>query len=107
LQAGWEVLADLARRPALASQRVLGLAIIASGGVFAAIKLAPLAGDAYRAGLGWLQWLPSAALASVTGGDPGVAHRVMLAADPTDLVALVALAVPWLIGRRRDRQVAE
>jgi hypothetical protein len=25
----------------------------------------------------------------------------MLAADPTDLVALVALAVPCLIGRRR------
>ncbi len=101
LQAVWEVAAEIGRRPSLARPRVLAIAILATAAVFAAIKLLPVAGDHYRAAVGWLQWLPAALVSSLAGGDPGSPHIVRLAPDPTDLVALVALAVPWLIGRQR------
>jgi hypothetical protein len=74
-------------------------ATIATGIVFASIKLSPAAGELYRVGLGVLQW-PFRAVVAMVGGDrlPGVAH-VQLVADRTDLVALVALAVPISLAR--------
>ena len=76
-------------------------AAIATGIVFASIKLSPAAGELYRVGLGVLQWPFRAVLAMVAGDRlPGVAH-VQLAADRTDLVALVALAVPISLARHQ------
>jgi hypothetical protein len=69
-------------------------AAIATGAVFASIKLSPAAGELYRVGLAMLQWPFRAALAAIAGHPvPAVGHA-RLVADPTDLIALVALAVP-------------
>src|SRR5688500_990775 len=68
--------------------------------VFAAIKLWAPAGELYRVGLAALQWPFRAAHAFVTGGAlPGL-ERVSLVADPTDLIALLALAIPVAIAHR-------
>ncbi|MEO8704317.1 MAG: hypothetical protein ABI867_29960 [Kofleriaceae bacterium] len=81
--------------------RMILAAAIATGIVFAAIKLWAPAGDCYRVGLAALQW-PFRALAALAGGDAVPAlGRAQLTADATDLVALPALLVPIALGRSR------
>jgi len=81
------------------THRTVTLAALATGVVFAAIKLSPLAGAWYRSGLGLLQW-PFRALAAVLAGDATPAlSRVQLTADPSDLIVLPALLVPVLLAR--------
>lgn len=78
-------------------QRTVVAAAIATGLVFAAVKLWDPAGDAYRLGLAALQW-PFRAIAALvqSHGLPSLG-RAPLVADATDLVALPALAIPiWL-----------
>ncbi len=84
---------------------VLGTAI-ATGVVFAAIKTIPLAADAYRIGLGALQWPFRAIKAGVLGDAmPGLAH-VRLTMDPTDLIAVPAVLVAvWLVRERAGHRV--
>jgi hypothetical protein len=78
-------------------------AAIATGLSFAAIKLSPAAAEIYRVGLAGVQW-PFRAAFAVLADDPVPAiGRVALVADPTDLVALVALAVPIALARRELR----
>ncbi len=70
--------------------------------VFAAIKLSPLAGDAYRVGLGALQWPFRAMLALVHDHGLPTLARVALTPDATDLVTLPAVLVAvWLARRPR------
>ncbi len=77
-------------------------AAVATGVVFAAIKLWEPAGDVYRVGLAALQWPFRVLAAAVTDTAlPGLG-RAPLTADPTDLVVLPALLVPvWLASPRR------
>lgn len=76
-------------------------ATIAAAIAFASIKLSPAAGELYRAALAALQWPFRAAFALVAGDRvPAVGH-VQLVADRTDLIALVALAVPIALARRQ------
>lgn len=76
------------------------VATIATAIAFAAVKLWTPAGDAYRVALAALQWPFRAAHALLAGhAMPGLG-RVSLVADPTDLVALVALAVPIVLARQ-------
>lgn len=92
-------LAAVARelRPSLPLRRtVVACALFTALGL-AAIKLWPLAGDAYRVGLGALQW-PFRALWALLHdhGLPALA-RVALTPDPTDLVAIPAVLIAvWL-----------
>jgi hypothetical protein len=80
--------------------RVTVLAAIATGAGFAAVKTLAVAGDAYRIGLGALQW-PARALVALAAGDPVPALApVHLTADPTDLLALPALAIPVALAIR-------
>jgi len=68
--------------------------------VFTAIKLSASAGDLYRVGLALAQWPFRAAHALFEGGRlPAVGHA-QLTADPTDLVALGALAIPLVLAKR-------
>jgi hypothetical protein len=88
------LLASAAELAGARGLRVTVGAAVATGVVFAAIKTVVLAGDAYRYGLGALQW-PLRALAALVAGDPAPALApVHLTADPTDLLALPALAIP-------------
>ncbi len=92
LQAGWEAGRStlLPRRPWGPERRVLVIAIALTGCVFAAIQVAPIAADAFRHGLGLLQ--------APFRGRISVVHHT---ADPTDLIALPALGLAWLVGRKR------
>lgn len=83
-------------------RRGVVIAAALTGVGFAAIKLWGPAGELYRVGLAAAQW-PFRALAALAHGDalPAVG-RVQLTADPTDLLALPALAVSiWLVSSRR------
>lgn len=77
--------------------RAVWLAVAMTGVVFALAKVVPLAADAYRVGLGALQW-PLAAIGALAAGAaiPPVGP-VVFARDPTDLVALPALLIPLAI----------
>jgi hypothetical protein len=106
LQAAWEVVRAVAGRPMVGSRRVLILAIVLTAVVFAAIKTVPIAADAYSLVLGFLQWLVGIAPAVLASGHAGSPHRVFVAMDPTDLVALSVVAIAYRIGIARIR-VAE
>ena len=79
------------------------VAAIATAVAFTAIKLWVPAGELYRVGLAALQWPFRAAHALVTGEALPSLARVSLVADPTDLVALVSLAIPIAIGAHAAR----
>lgn len=99
LQAGWELVAERVGRRWGPSRRVLVGCAVATALVFGAIQVWPLAGDAYRWGLGGLQWPVQALRQLLAGGAvPGVSP-VHLTPDPTDLLTvpfvLVAVAAGW------------
>jgi hypothetical protein len=73
--------------------------LIATGAVMLTINLFDPAAWAYRNGLACLQW-PFRAIWYVVHGDgvPGLAP-VQLTMDPTDLLTLPALLVPWWLTR--------
>lgn len=76
-------------------------ATVVTGLVFAAIKVSPAAGELYRSALASLQW-PIRVLCAVIAGDPvPPVGQVQLTADRTDLIALVALAVPLGLAHRQ------
>ncbi len=108
MQAAWEVGRSVRGGWTGPPGSVLGRAIALVGIGFVAIQVWQPAIDAYRIGLGVLQW-PFAVFASVVSGGaiPGVVP-VVSTPDGTDLFALPALAVAYWIGRRRsDRDVGE
>lgn len=82
---------DLVRRRD--SRRTIAGAVIATAVAFAAIKTLAPAAELYRVGLGLAQW-PFRALAGLPFAP------VHLTRDPTDLVALSALAVPLWLSQR-------
>jgi hypothetical protein len=80
--------------------------ILATGLVMVTINTLDLAADGYRWGLGAAQW-PIQALRSWSL--PRI-HAVRLTEDPTDLLTLPALIVPWWLIRsvtRRGTAIAE
>ena len=92
LQAGWELFATL-RGPVVPSFRVARNAAILTAVVFSAVKLFEPASLAYEWGLGVLRWPLD-----------GTLQPVSLTRDPTDLLALPALAVSLVLARRRARE---
>lgn len=80
--------------------RTVILAAFATAVVFAAIKLSASAAEVYRVGLATLQWPFRAARAVLLGESAPSAGRVAHVVDATDLVALVALAMPITLARR-------
>ncbi len=67
--------------------RAAAIVVGAIGVAFAAMKLTPWGAEAYRAGLGLLQWPFRAVGAAVQGGTPVDGPvPVVFVADPTDVV---------------------
>ena len=92
------------RRP---SRGILLAAVVATGIAFAAVKLSGAGEAAYEAALGLLQW-PFRAVGSIAaGGIPWPPSRVELTRDPTDLVAMAALWVPYHLGLRRAARATD
>jgi hypothetical protein len=75
---------------------------LATAIAFASIKLSPAAGELYRVALAALQWPFRAAFALVAGDRVPAMGHVQLVADRTDLIALVALAVPIALARHQS-----
>lgn len=92
------------REPFRPSRGLLGLCAMATGLVFGATNLFHWAAEAYREGLGLLQWPFLAGLAWVRQGVLPSVQPVHLTADPTDVIAVpfVLIAV-WAGWRRTSR----
>jgi hypothetical protein len=102
LQACWEVLAWVGGQWTGPSSRVIAVAIALVGVGFVAIQVPGPAVDAYRFGLGVLQW-PFAALAAIVAGNGLPPIRTVAATpDLADLLALPALGVAGWVGRQRS-----
>lgn len=104
LVAAWELLCALRiRSPVAPSRRALAAAVIATGIVFTLVKTTVAFHDLYALTWGAMRWLVSwlVALARSTPSPPF--QRVSCVRDPTDLLALVALIVPWRVGLRRTQ----
>lgn len=83
------------------SLRRLVVCIAVTGVSFALMKTTALGATVYAYGLGAARW-PFAVLYAAIVGDPPAPFRLAhLVRDPTDLVALLALAIPYAIGTRR------
>lgn len=99
-----EVVAGVLGYQLVGSRRLLAIAVIATGVIFAAIQVIPVAADAYRVGLGFTQWAVSAPLRLLSGSTLEPPWTTRLASDPSDLVALLILPLPLLDGLRRRRE---
>ncbi|HEY8134815.1 MAG TPA: hypothetical protein VIF08_02155 [Candidatus Limnocylindrales bacterium] len=88
VQAAVEIGARIVGRDATANQRVLLVAIAATGIVFTAVKLIPEINVVAELAIGWLQVADT---------------RPRIALDATDLIALPALLMAWHIGAGRVR----
>lgn len=94
----------LARRPLRARVTFATTLIVGIG--FALVKTWAPATEVYRAWWGWLSHPIDAVIAVAHALAPSLCvasagpHRVQIARDPTDLVALVALGVPVAIAKR-------
>jgi hypothetical protein len=80
-------------------ERTLAVACIATAVVFALVKTAPWANDAYRITWGVMHW-PLRVLSAWCAGHatPGPS-RALLVRDPGDLIALPFVLAAWRIGR--------
>ena len=101
LQAGWEMVAAVSGRWNGPSLSVIVLACVATGIGYAAVEMYPPAADAYRYGLGALQWPASAVIALLDHQHLPPLVPVLAVADPYDLLALPFLAIPLLLGLPR------
>jgi hypothetical protein len=101
LQAGVELVLDWMGRDWGPSRRLLVGCAVATAVVFGAVQVLPLATDAYRWGLGALQWPVQAVPSYVQGhGLPGL-RAVAVTPDPTDLLTTPFVLVAVLLGWRR------
>jgi hypothetical protein len=103
VQAVWEVATWGLGRWTGPSRRVLAVAIALVAVGFVLLQVWPPATQAYRVGLGWLQWPFTAAASLLRDGTLPPAQPVVAVGDVEDLLALPALAVSWWAGSRRGR----
>lgn len=101
LVAGTEVAGSIRHRPWHPTLMPMVAAGLAVGAAYGAVELLPAGAELYRWTWGALQW-PVAALIATAAGQPAPGIVPVLAvADPLDLLALPALAVPFAVQARR------
>ena len=106
LQAAGEWLAARMGRPWGPSRRALLGSAVATALVFSLVQVWPLATEAYRWGLGLLQWPPRQALALLGGRGWIDVAPVAVTPDPTDLLTVPFVVVAVAVGWRRARPTA-
>ena len=99
--AGLEVAAVALHRSTRPGARTALVVVVAVGVGFAATKLTFIGADAYRLGLGVLQWPLRALGAAAAGGAVGGRRAVSFVADPTDIVVVPILLVPLALALAR------
>jgi hypothetical protein len=97
----WEVALLVAGRWRGPRVAPLGLAVAATAVGFALVKTTAPGAEAFGLILGIGQWLPTAAVAAATARPLGSPVPPAIAVDPSDLIALPALAIPLAIGVTR------
>jgi hypothetical protein len=103
LVGAWEIVLASMGRWHGPSRRTLGVAIGSTAAAFTLVKTVPLAAAAFAWSLGVAQWLFALPIRVLDGGPlPPVVPAVVIV-DPTDLLALGALAIPAWIGLERAR----
>ena len=76
---------------------VLLTSLITVGGLFSAVNTLPMCSEAYQWSMAWVQW-PFRALFQLVVDQPlPVVSPLAHTLDPTDLVALPALYIPWWV----------
>jgi hypothetical protein len=109
LMATWEwgrYLVGLGRR--IGGNGTIWLAIAITAAAFTAINVSRSAAGLYGRILGFLQWLPAAALASVGGWPAPPILSSSSVADLTDLIVLPACLLPaWLTIRTAHRRARQ
>jgi hypothetical protein len=107
LQAFWELGQTVRGRWRGPQHYVLHLACALTAVAFTLAKTTPFGAALYRTGLAALQW-PFRAGARLGAGEPlPPLGRVGFVADPSDLLALLALAIALWIGKRRVDQISK
>lgn len=82
------------------SQRWLAGAVVSTGLAFTLTKTWTPMGHIYRALYSTAQWPLRTTTELVAPGLSSSSSSIQLARDPTDLIAIAALVVPLLVGRR-------
>ena len=104
LQALWEMATSRLQKPFKPSAKVLVWCVALTAIVFASIQLFELAAEAYRYGLGMIQWPFWATRALIMGeGLPAMAP-VAHTSDPTDLIAIPGVLLAWWVGNKRQQR---
>ena len=101
LVSAWELATAAAGRWRGPSTGPLAVATLATAAVFISAKASAPANAAVEAALGWLQWVAASPLAALGLTAHPVYRPAVMVQDPSDLVALAALAVCLFIGRSR------
>ena len=103
LVGAWEIVLGLAGRWRGPSARAftVGIAVTLAG--FTLVKTWPVAAEAFAWTLGLAQWLIALPVRLLDGGPLPPVVATMVVVDPTDLVAIVALAIPAWVGVGRAR----
>lgn len=101
LQGVWELAERVRFGRTTRSHAVFVLAAALTVVVFSLVKTVPICAEAYRFGLALLRWPIVAALDLASGAPPRSVGRVSLVCDATDLVALPAALIGWVVMRRK------
>lgn len=83
------------------SMRRLGACIAITGVSFSWMKLTASGASVYSFGLGLAQWPFRIAITLCAGESPAHFRAASIVRDPSDLMALSALLIAYVIGRRR------
>jgi hypothetical protein len=90
------------QRPTAHHRTVLFTSLITVGGLFAAVNTQPLCSVAYQWAMAFAQWPFRAAVHSLAGQAPPPIAPLGHTLDPTDLLALPALLIPWWVAQRSE-----
>jgi hypothetical protein len=88
------------QRPSVHHRTILLTSLITVGGLFAAVNTQPLCSVAYQWAMAVVQWPFRAVVHSLAGQAPPPIAPLGHTLDPTDLLALPALFIPWWVGQR-------
>lgn len=99
----WELILSVSGRWQRPTNRALAVAVAATAIAFVLVKTVPPAADAFGWALGAAQWLLGLPVRLGLGAAPAAITQAVVLPDSSDLVALVALAIPIWVGARRAR----
>jgi hypothetical protein len=97
------LLCSARKRSPVHNRLVLLTSLLTVGGLFSAVNTQPMCSEAYQWSMAWAQW-PFRTLFHVLTEQPHTApvplgHTL----DPTDLLALPALCIPWWVASEASK----